>query len=41
MFRHACKLGLEGIDCKRCDSSYQSDRSKTWLKVKNPAARGG
>jgi bifunctional non-homologous end joining protein LigD len=36
IFRHACKLGLEGIVCKRRDSVYRSGRSKTWLKVKNP-----
>jgi bifunctional non-homologous end joining protein LigD len=40
IFRHACKLGLEGIVCKRRDSTYQSGRSKTWLKVKNLAAPG-
>jgi bifunctional non-homologous end joining protein LigD len=40
MFRHACKLGLEGIVCKRRDAAYRSGRSKTWLKVKNPAAPG-
>jgi bifunctional non-homologous end joining protein LigD len=39
MFHHACKLGLEGIVCKRQDSIYRSGRSKTWLKVKNPASR--
>jgi bifunctional non-homologous end joining protein LigD len=38
MFRHACKLGLEGIVCKRRDAPYRSGRSKTWLKVKNPAS---
>jgi ATP-dependent DNA ligase len=40
MFRHACKLGLEGIVCKRRDSTYRSGRTETWLKVKNPAAPG-
>jgi hypothetical protein len=35
IFRHACKLGPDGIVCKRRDSAY---RSKTWLKVKNPAS---
>ena len=38
MFEHACKLGLEGIVCKRRDSAYSSGRSKSWLKVKNPAS---
>ncbi len=40
VFEHACKLGLEGIVCKRRDSAYRSGRSKAWLKVKNPAAPG-
>jgi hypothetical protein len=37
VFRHACKLGLEGIVSKRRDSPYRSGRSPDWLKVKNPA----
>jgi ATP-dependent DNA ligase len=37
-FRHACKLGLEGIVSKRKDSPYRSGRSPDWLKMKNPAA---
>ena len=37
-FRHACKMGLEGIVSKRKDSSYRSGRSKYWLKFKNPNA---
>jgi bifunctional non-homologous end joining protein LigD len=32
VFRHACKLGLEG---KRKDSPYRSGRSPDWLKMKN------
>jgi ATP-dependent DNA ligase len=36
VFRHACKLGLEGIMSKRGDAPYRSGRSKAWLKVKNP-----
>lgn len=36
MFRHACPMGLEGIVSKRYDSPYQSGRSQSWLKVKNP-----
>jgi ATP-dependent DNA ligase len=36
MFERACKLGLEGIVCKRRDSAYRSGRSKAWLKIKNP-----
>jgi ATP-dependent DNA ligase len=37
VFRHACKLGLEGIASKRKDSPYRSGRSPDWLKMKNPA----
>jgi bifunctional non-homologous end joining protein LigD len=37
VFRHACKLGLEGIVSKRRDSPYRSGRSPSWLKMKNPA----
>ncbi|HEY6602503.1 MAG TPA: DNA ligase [Xanthobacteraceae bacterium] len=36
VFRHACKLGLEGIVSKRKDSPYRSGRSPDWLKSKNP-----
>jgi bifunctional non-homologous end joining protein LigD len=37
VFRHACKLGLEGIVSKRKDSAYRSGRSPDWLKMKNAA----
>ena len=37
VFRHACKMGLEGIVSKRRDSTYRSGRSSDWLKSKNPA----
>ena len=37
IFAHACRLGLEGIVCKRADSPYRAGPSKTWLKVKNHA----
>jgi bifunctional non-homologous end joining protein LigD len=40
IFEHACKLRLEGIVSKHRERAYQSGRSKTWLKVKNPAAPG-
>jgi ATP-dependent DNA ligase len=40
VFRHACKLGFEGIVCKRKRSPYRSGRSPDWLKTKNPAAPG-
>jgi ATP-dependent DNA ligase len=36
VFRHACKMGLEGIVSKRRDSPYRSGRSPDWLKCKNP-----
>ena len=37
IFEHACRMGLEGIVCKRADSPYRAGPSKTWLKVKNRA----
>jgi hypothetical protein len=37
-FRHACKMGLEGIVSKRKDSAYRSGRSPDWPKKKNPDA---
>jgi bifunctional non-homologous end joining protein LigD len=40
VFKHACKLGLEGIVSKHREHPYRTGRSKTWLKVKNPAAPG-
>ena len=36
VFRHACKMGLEGIVSKRLGSRYR--RSADWLKFKNPEA---
>jgi hypothetical protein len=38
VFRHACKLGFEGIVSKRLGSPYVSGRSRHWVKSKNPAA---
>ena len=38
VFKHACKLGCEGIVSKRLGSAYRSGRSPHWLKVKNPKA---
>jgi bifunctional non-homologous end joining protein LigD len=38
LFRHACKMGLEGIVSKRLGSIYRSGRSKDWLKFKSPDA---
>jgi bifunctional non-homologous end joining protein LigD len=34
MFRHACRMGLEGIVSKRLGSPYVSGRTRHWLKVK-------
>jgi ATP-dependent DNA ligase len=39
VFRHACKLSLEGIVSKRKDSPYRSGRSPDWLKMKSSDAR--
>ena len=38
IFKHACKLGCEGIVSKRLGSLYRSGRSPHWVKVKNPNA---
>jgi bifunctional non-homologous end joining protein LigD len=38
VFEHACRLGLEGIVSKRRDMPYRHGRSRTWLKVRNPAS---
>jgi len=38
VFRHACKMGLEGIVSKRLGSYYRSGRTWDWLKFKNPEA---
>jgi bifunctional non-homologous end joining protein LigD len=35
VFRHACKMGLEGIVSKRLGSRYVSGRTPNWLKFKN------
>jgi bifunctional non-homologous end joining protein LigD len=37
-FRHACRMGLEGIVAKRRDKPYRSGQSPDWIKVKNPDA---
>jgi bifunctional non-homologous end joining protein LigD len=41
VFRHACRLGLEGIIRQRLGSRYVSGRSRDWLKFKNPSALTG
>ena len=38
IFKHACKLGCEGIVSKRLGSIYRRGRSPDWIKVKNPNA---
>ena len=38
IFKHACKLGCDGIVSKRLGSLYRSGRSQHWVKVKNPKA---
>jgi hypothetical protein len=38
VFRHACKMGLEGIVSKRLGSRCRSGRPKDGIKMKNPAA---
>jgi hypothetical protein len=39
VFRHACKLGFEGIVSKLLGAPYRSGPSRDWLKVKNPDSR--
>jgi hypothetical protein len=34
VFKHACKLGCEGVVSKRLGSHYRSGRSPHWVKVK-------
>jgi ATP-dependent DNA ligase len=36
VFRHACKLGFEGIVSKRLTAPYRSGPCRDWIKVKNP-----
>jgi bifunctional non-homologous end joining protein LigD len=38
IFKHACKLGCEGIVSKRLGSPYRSGPTSHWIKVKNPNA---
>ena len=38
VFRHACRLGLEGNVSKRRNSPYKSGTSLNWIKSKNPAS---
>jgi bifunctional non-homologous end joining protein LigD len=34
VFDQVCRMGLEGIICKRIDAAYRSGRTSTWLKIK-------
>ena len=34
VLQHACRSAMEGIICKRADSTYQQYRTSSWLKVK-------
>jgi hypothetical protein len=36
MFRHACKLGFEGIVPKRLAAPYRSGPSRDWGQGQNP-----
>ena len=38
VFRHICRMGLEGIVSKRTDAPYRSGPSKAWVKSKNPVS---
>ena len=38
VFKHVCRMGLEGIVSKRVDAPYRSGPSRTWVKSKNPAS---
>ena len=36
LFRHTCKLGLEGLVSKHRERPYRAGRSPHWIKAKNP-----
>src|ERR1700730_11228698 len=38
IFKHACKMGLEGIVSKRRGFLYRCGRCKSWVKLKNPTS---
>jgi ATP-dependent DNA ligase len=38
IFKHASKMGLEGIVSKRRDLPYRSGRVRSWINVKNPTS---
>jgi ATP-dependent DNA ligase len=35
LFRHACRMGLEGLVSKHRERPYRSGRSPNWIKIKN------
>ena len=39
-FKEACKFGMEGIVSKLANSTYESTRSRNWLKIKCHQAAG-
>jgi ATP-dependent DNA ligase len=39
VFRHACKMGLEGIVSKRLGSYYRSGRTRDWLSSRTRRRR--
>src|SRR5262249_17251958 len=41
VFRHACKLGVEGVVSKRLGSSYRSGRSKELAQNEKPGSTRG
>src|SRR5277367_1620072 len=40
VFRHACKLGLEGIISKRLAAPYRSGPSRDWAQGEEPGQSG-
>ena len=36
VFRHACKMGLEGIVSKRLTAPRRSGASRDWIKAESP-----
>jgi bifunctional non-homologous end joining protein LigD len=34
VFKHACRMGLEGVIAKKRDSPYRSGRTENWIKLK-------
>jgi ATP-dependent DNA ligase len=41
IFKHACRLGFEGIVSKRLGSPYRSGRPAYWVKVRTLAKELG